>query len=111
MDRIQPTPMVRAVEVHCRARNTDPETSHEAARNHQPRANSHASRILAVLKTLLYPPTAAELAIESELDHVETQRRLSDLFNKKLVAKHSPRKCMVKGTKMTTWLPIGEEVM
>lgn len=108
MDQIQPTSIARAVEVHCQSRKTDPDTSREAARNHQPRANSNAGKILAVLKTLHAPPTAAELAVECGLEHVETQRRLSDLWSKGLVAKHSPRICLSKGTKMTTWLPIGE---
>lgn len=95
--------IVRAVDAICRARKTDPETSHIAAKNHKPRANSNSARIYSMLGSLHIAPTAAELAGEVGLDHVETQRRLSDLCRKGLVCKLDHRICHVKGSLMTTW--------
>ena len=95
--------LVRASDAIERARSTDPETSHIAARKYQPKANSNAARVHAMLQAMHRPPTAAELAAELGFDHVETQRRLSGLCTRGLIAKRDARKCAVKGTKMLTW--------
>ena len=57
----------------------------------------------------MYPgKTAAELsACSGVLDHVQTQRRLSDLQSERidLIETGACRKCAVKGSLMVTWHP------
>ena len=62
-----------------------------------------------VMKAVLSNPgkTAGELSKVAELDHVECQRRLSDLSNKGQVYKRGSRQCQVKGSTMMTWWPAG----
>jgi predicted ArsR family transcriptional regulator len=60
------------------ARKSDPQTSHEAARNAERFAASHAGRILAALK-LHGPRSAHELSQLVGLSVVQIDRRLPDL--------------------------------
>lgn len=61
-----------------KARRSDPETSHTAARNAEKFASSHAGRILAALKTH-GPRNAHELEALVGLSVVQIDRRLPDL--------------------------------
>tara|TARA_R110000824_G_scaffold144093_3_gene311923 strand:+ start:616 stop:969 length:354 start_codon:yes stop_codon:yes gene_type:complete len=84
------------------SRATDPKTSHEAARKHQPKANSNARRVLDAVKK--YPDsTACELGQITGLGHIEAQRRLSDLARNFFVEKGNPKQCNIKTTRMMTW--------
>lgn len=65
-----------------RARRTDPETSHTAARNAERFAASHAGRILEALRQ--GAATAHELSILTGLTVVQIDRRLPELQAKKL---------------------------
>lgn len=58
------------------ARNSDPETSRDAARKAATFANNHRDRIHAALAT---PGTIKDLAERTGLDHVAVARRLPDL--------------------------------
>ena len=87
-----------------RARRTDDDTSHEAAErmNVSGKTGKHCRIVLEALEQ--HPlTTAAELGELCGLGHIETQRRLSDLFNAGLVQKEMARKCAVNGTRMRTW--------
>jgi predicted HTH transcriptional regulator len=61
-----------------------------------------------VMKAVLRNPgkTAGELSDVSNLDHVECQRRLSDLCNNDKIYKRGSRTCRVKGSTMMTWWPV-----
>lgn len=67
-----------------RARRTDPETSHQAAKQAAKFAASHAGRILAALK-LHGPKTAHELELLIGLTVVQCDRRLPELAKAGLV--------------------------
>ena len=104
------------------ARNTDPETSHEAADNIEGSGKSFLQRV-AVYNALqaqnakpVYPhPTSAELARWYGLDRYMVGRRLSDLEHmgmaEKVVidGKLEKRKCAVNGSRATTWKITGAQ--
>jgi len=87
-----------------RARRSDPAPSHLAARMMNATGKAKAHRAL-VLEAVAQRPggTAAEYAHLVGLDHVEAQRRLSDMLKDRAVEKGPARKCQIKGSKMTTW--------
>lgn len=95
------------------ARNTDPVTSHMAieAMNESGVRIAQQKIILNIVR--VFPGwTAAEYARKLQqsgiaLDHVQVQRRLSDLCGI-TIKKGCVTKCTVKGSKMVTWLPIKE---
>jgi hypothetical protein len=62
-----------------RARSTDPETSHQAARfaTSQKAASERLSIYLAVCNN--GPMTAREIAASTGLDYIEVQRRISEV--------------------------------
>ncbi len=62
-----------------RARSTDPETSHQAARfaTSQKAASERLSIYLAVCNN--GPMTAREIAARTGLDYIEVQRRISEV--------------------------------
>lgn len=91
-------------ELFALARNTDPQTSHEAAAkmNRTGATNVHADLVLASVAS--HPDsTAAEIGFDCGLGHHEAQRRLSDLLKTGRVIKGEPRVCRVKGNRMCTW--------
>lgn len=72
--------MPYAPEAQARARHQDPETSHEAARQHEA-SGVAAERRRAIRKALVAagrPCTPAEIALLADLDYVEVHRRLSE---------------------------------
>lgn len=89
-----------------RARVSDDLTSHEAAArvNRSGKAQRHAALVLDEVRRRP-GQTAAEIGAAVGLEHVEAQRRLSDLLNAREVAKGDPRACGVKGSRMVVWLP------
>ena len=73
--------MPYAPEAQARARRSDPETSHEAARQHEASGVAHKRR-LAIREALLAagkPLTPAEIGEATGIDYTETQRRLSEV--------------------------------
>lgn len=93
-----------------RARNSDPETSHEAAAKHNRSGNS-AKHCIIVLRLVRLSPglTAVELHASqdvSDLERHEISRRLSDLERAGQVQKGPERKCEIRGTSMVTWYSV-----
>jgi hypothetical protein len=97
------------------ARNTDPVTSHMAIEAmNESGARIAQQKIILNIVTIFPGWTAAEYARKLQqsgidLDHVQVQRRLSDLCGVS-IKKGSITKCTVKGSKMVTWLPIKESI-
>ena len=92
-----------------RARNSDPETSHEAASRHNRSGKSKANCEIVLALVRAWPGmTSVELhgtQVDSCLERHEVSRRLSDLERKGLVRKGPEKVCEVKGTSMVTWCP------
>jgi hypothetical protein len=86
------------------ARSTDPETSHEAAREHV-RSGAQAAQKATVLEALrrLGRVTSAELAQAAGLDRYMVARRLPDLSRDGRAAQDGERECRVTGRKAVTW--------
>ena len=87
----------------CNSRTTDPVSSTEAARRHEPRAASNAGILLRTIRHNDKPLTACELSIASGVERIETSRRLSDLHKRGFITKGEIKLCTVKQVKMLTW--------
>jgi hypothetical protein len=93
-----------------RARSTDPESSHEAARVMNESGKARAHREMAIDMVWKYPGnTSRELAglpdCPGELDRYELARRLPEAECEGQVKKGPKRKCKVAGTLAVTWRP------
>jgi len=88
-------------------RQSDPETSEQAAAQHHESGNRQTNKAK-LLEAVRRAPgkTSAEYAELAEIDRHEAARRLSDLRNEGLVRQAEARKCTVKGTKAKTWQPV-----
>ena len=88
-----------------RARNTDPDTSHIAARKITRKGlQGQQADVLCLLK--LHPHcTAAELAEApgSKADCYQFNRRLPELVKAGLARRGNARKCRIRGSLCTTW--------
>ncbi len=87
------------------ARNSDPHTSHEAAR-HVVQSGKHGEQMDEVRRLVREHPghTALELTKYTTLDRYQIQRRLSDLSRLgEIRANPTPRKCTVGGRLSCTW--------
>lgn len=94
-----------------RARNTDPDSSHEAARllEESGRLGTQMARVFHALR-LMPGATSAELAHHSTVfDRYVAARRLSDLEVHGLVRKGNLRRCNASGRLAVTWWPLSEE--
>lgn len=86
----------------------DPQTARDAHARH---LASEASKLhnetnrQRVLNALSQRPgsTAAEVGYQTNLGHIEAQRRLSDLKRDGQIIMQGSRKCGHKGSKMSTW--------
>lgn len=88
------------------SRATDPETSGEAARQHEASGRLSANRAVVLAAVLARPGlTAVELTEHCELERHEISRRLSDLHAAGLVRHGEKRACRKSGTKQLTWEP------
>jgi hypothetical protein len=87
------------------ARNTDPETSHEAARAASRDGSISKAREVALTLVRVHgPATASELAdIDQHLDSRHVGRRLPELERIGLVTRGPTRKCLVTGRNAATW--------
>lgn len=88
------------------AHRTDPETSHEAARDiveHLARMQKRACEIVA-----LFPGhTAQEMAQLARLRDIRTlNRRLCELERKGLIVRQRARVCSVTGRRAHVWYPV-----
>lgn len=92
------------------ARNTDPETSHEAARHMVDSGARRAQqqRVAAVVRK--HPGlTSRELAEVAGMDRHMVARRLPELEADGIVVHGAPRKCRISEMRCQTWLPVLED--
>jgi len=89
-----------------RARNTDPFTSRDAAREAEASGRAGAQRSLCLDEVLKNPGrTAAEIAVAAGLERHAPSRRLPELREAGLVVNGRARVCSVTGRMSLTWLP------
>ena len=92
-----------------RARNSDPFTSHDAAREAEAGGRASAHRQICLAEVLRKPgQTAAEIAVAVGLERHAPSRRLPELRDAGLVANGPARICEVTGRMSLTWLPAKE---
>lgn len=90
------------------ARNSDPGTSHEAARRIRPARATQQREILAGCQA--HPGhTSAELAAILGMDRYTVARRLPELRSARLVANGDARICTATGSRAMIWLPTGRK--
>ena len=91
------------------ARNTDPFTSHQAAREAEESGRAGAQREICLAEVLKNPgKTAAEIAAAVGLERHAPSRRLPELREDRLVKNGPGRICNVTGRMSLTWLPVKE---
>ena len=90
--------------MHTKARRDDPETSHEAARDAEPKAQTQRNAVLA--EVIRQPgQTAVEIARSIDMDRYAVSRRLPELRDGGLVGTGVIRRCRVNRSNMLTWWP------
>lgn len=89
-----------------RARRSDPETSHEAARKVEKsgKAETHRKIILKCVREY-EGRTSAEIAWILDMDRHAVARRLPELEKSGQVRKGETRKSFTNGSMMVTWYP------
>ncbi len=89
------------------ARNTDPDTSHEAARD-LVASGMQAQQQAQVAAAVRQHPglTSRELAFSAGLDRYMVARRLPELESDGLVVHGAPRICSMSRKRCQTWLPV-----
>lgn len=92
---------------HLPARNTDPDTSHEAARDLVD-SGTQAQQQAQVESALRQHPglTSRELAFSAGLDRHMVARRLPELEAEGLAVHGAPRICSMSRKRCQTWLPV-----
>ena len=94
-----------------RARNTDPFTSHEAAREAEESGRAGAQRQICLTEVLRDPgKTAAEIAVAVGLERHAPSRRLPELREDRLVKNGPARICTVTERMSLTWLPMAHRI-
>lgn len=89
-----------------RARNTDPFTSHEAAREAEASGRASKQRQVCLDEALNRPgQTAAEIAAATGLERHVPSRRLPELRDAGLLENREVRVCRVTGRNSMTWYP------
>ena len=94
-----------AAPVVARARRTDPESSHEAARRvtDNGTAETHESRILECLRWAACPVTASEIGMDLKLTNVQVLRRMKSMEKRGLIQRFPRRHCRASGIKVVCW--------
>ena len=93
-----------------RARNTDPSTSHEAAREAEASGRAGGQRNICFNEVMNKPgQTAAEIAAATGLERHIPSRRLPELRDAGLVENREIRNCRVTGRNSMTWYPARKE--
>jgi hypothetical protein len=94
--------------MHAPAKNTDPETSHEAAEFITSSGKRTAQQQLTATAVGLHPGlTSLELAKRCRMCRYLLARRLSECEAAKQVRRGPARKCSVSGRRAHTWFPPG----
>lgn len=89
-----------------RARNTDPFTSHVAAREAESSGRASGQRRICLSEVIRRPGhTAAEIAVSTRLERHVPSRRLPELRDAGLTYNGEARICQVTGRKSMTWFP------
>jgi len=92
---------------HLPARNTDPDTSHEAARDLVESGAQAQQQALVAAAVHKHPGlTSRELAFSAGLDRHMVARRLPELEADGQVVHGTPRECSHSGKRCQTWLPV-----
>lgn len=92
--------------MHAPARNTDPQTSHEAAEHMTVSGKRAAQQELTAKAVESYPGlTSLELARRCKMDRYMLARRLSECEAEKMVRRGATRRCAVSGRTAITWHP------
>lgn len=95
--------------MHALARTNDPPTSHQAADDVERSGRAASQRHLCLLEVWKKPgQTAAEIAVDTDLERHIPSRRLPELRSAGQVINGPQRNCSVTGNSSMTWLPAGE---
>jgi len=86
-----------------RRRTTDPDTSHQAARQVGQFAHDHHVEIMRVLETAAAPMTARAIAQRCGLDHIAVSRRMHELVRDGLACDSGERHITETGRKAIAW--------
>jgi hypothetical protein len=93
-----------------RARNTDPRTSHEAAREAETSGRAATHRAICLEEARKNPGcTAAEIAAATGLERHVPSRRLPELRDAGFVENREVRVCRVTGRNSMTWYAVEED--
>lgn len=88
-------------------RNTDPDTSHEAARELVESGTQAHQHALVAAAVRAHPGlTSRELACSAGLDRHMVARRLPELEAEGLAVHGAPRICSMSRKRCQTWLPV-----
>jgi hypothetical protein len=88
------------------ARNTDPATSHHAARFIVSSGKAAAQQTLTAAAVRAHPGhTALEIAEKLRMDRYMLGRRLSECEKAKTVRRGQARTCTISGRQAHTWFP------
>jgi predicted ArsR family transcriptional regulator len=94
-----------------RARKTDPQTSHDAAREAEASGRAATHRAICLEEVRKNSGrTAAEIAVETGLERHVPSRRLPELRDAGLVENREVRVCRVTGRNSMTWYAVAEEI-
>ena len=89
------------------SRNTDPNTSHKAARDVEAAGTATTQRDLCLSAVCRCPgSTAGEISAATGIDRHTVSKRLPELRERKCVRNGKSRKCRSHGTQMMTWWPV-----
>lgn len=92
--------------MHAPARNTDPQTSHEAAEFITSSGKRAAQQQLTATAVAQYPGlTSMELAKRCRMDRYMLARRMSECEEAGQVRRGPARQCAVSRRQATTWFP------
>jgi hypothetical protein len=93
--------------MHAKARNTDPVTSHIAARDVDASGVAYGQRAACLSEVIARPgQTASEISVALELERIVGGKRLPELREAGFVKNGPSRACRVTGNRCMTWFPV-----